>query len=77
MPTHPRFVRTVHRFGYAFREPAATSSDEGSSALTKVRFRLVWADGRAGIGEGEHVLGRDPDLELFLDCARRVAAPCR
>ena len=33
----------------------------------KARFRLVWAEGRAGIGDGEHVLGRDPDLELFLD----------
>jgi pSer/pThr/pTyr-binding forkhead associated (FHA) protein len=36
-------------------------------AVQKVRFRLVWEEGRAGIGEGEHVLGRDPDLELFLD----------
>ncbi len=65
---HPRFVRTVHRFGYAFREPEATSSDEVQVAH-KVRFRLVWADGRVGIGDGEHVLGRDPDLELFLDSA--------
>ena len=65
---HPRFVRTVHRFGYAFREPEATSSERVPVAH-KVRFRLVWAEGRAGIGDGEHVLGRDPDLELFLDSA--------
>ena len=32
-----------------------------------VRFRLVWAGGRVGLVDGEHVLGRDPDLELFLD----------
>ena len=25
-PTHPRFVRTVHRFGYAFREPAGATT---------------------------------------------------
>jgi pSer/pThr/pTyr-binding forkhead associated (FHA) protein len=31
------------------------------------RFRLLWVDGRAGLGDGEHVLGRDPDLELFFD----------
>jgi DNA-binding winged helix-turn-helix (wHTH) protein len=63
---HPRFVRTVHRFGYAFREPEATSSEQVQVAH-KARFRLVWAEGRAGIGDGEHVLGRDPDLEVFLD----------
>jgi DNA-binding winged helix-turn-helix (wHTH) protein len=65
---HPQFVRTVHRFGYAFREAEATSSEKVLVAH-KVRFRLVWADGRVGIGDGEHVLGRDPDLELFLDSA--------
>jgi DNA-binding winged helix-turn-helix (wHTH) protein len=65
--SHPRFVRTVHRFGYAFREPAAPPSDNMRFAVQRVRFRLVWEAGRAGIGEGEHVLGRDPDLELFLD----------
>jgi DNA-binding winged helix-turn-helix (wHTH) protein len=60
--THPRFVRTVPRFGYAFREPPA---DVGETH--RVRFRLRWPDGRAALKEGEHVLGRDPDLELFID----------
>jgi DNA-binding winged helix-turn-helix (wHTH) protein len=63
--TPSRFIRTVHRFGYAFREPPATSDD--GQRRTNVRYRLVWKEGRAGIGEGEHVLGRDPDLALFLD----------
>jgi DNA-binding winged helix-turn-helix (wHTH) protein len=63
--TPPRFIRTVHRFGYAFRESPATS--DGGQGRTNVRYRLVWKEGRAGIGEGEHVLGRDPDLALFLD----------
>jgi DNA-binding winged helix-turn-helix (wHTH) protein len=58
-PTHPRFVRTVHRFGYAFQATLAETRT--------ARFRLSWAEGRVGLGEGEHVLGRDPDLELFLD----------
>jgi pSer/pThr/pTyr-binding forkhead associated (FHA) protein len=43
------------------------------------RFRVVWAGGRAGLGDGEHVLGRDPDLELFLDApdvSRRHARIC-
>ena len=64
--THPLFVRTVPRFGYAFRESAAIS-ETNRVADTGVRFRLRWPDGRASLKEGEHVLGRDPDLELFID----------
>lgn len=67
-PAHPRFVRTVHRFGYAFQVPPAHAPvDRRTGDRTAARFRLLWPDGRAGLGEGEHLLGRDPDLELFLD----------
>jgi DNA-binding winged helix-turn-helix (wHTH) protein len=61
---HPRFVRTVHRFGYSFREAPA---DDGPLGAPQARFRLIWSTGRVGLGEGEHVLGRDPDLRIFLD----------
>jgi DNA-binding winged helix-turn-helix (wHTH) protein len=64
--THPRFVRTVPRFGYAFREPV-DRGETGRIAGTNVHFRLRWSEGRAVLKEGEHVLGRDPDLELFID----------
>ena len=67
-PAHPRFLRTVQRFGYAFQtSDAETAADTTTSQRANVRFRVSWAYGRAGLGEGDHVLGRDPDLELFLD----------
>jgi DNA-binding winged helix-turn-helix (wHTH) protein len=62
----PKFVRTVHRFGYAFSECAQL---EGV-AVTRapgVLYRLTWAGGRATFGEGEQVLGRDPALEVSLE----------
>jgi len=59
----PRFVRTVHRFGYAFQAPPAFPPAGAA------RFRLVWAGTRAALRDGTHVIGRDPDLELFLDSA--------
>ena len=63
---HPRFVQTVRRFGYAFRhETSGAASDP--SRRKDARFRLAWAGGRAALTEGQYVLGRDPDLELFLD----------
>ena len=64
----PQFVRTVPRFGYAFRH--SVSPEAPAKARTRrpgARFRLAWPGGRAALTDGEYVLGRDPDLELFLD----------
>jgi DNA-binding winged helix-turn-helix (wHTH) protein len=55
-PTNARFIRTVPRFGYAFREAAAP-----------IHVHVLWDNGRAALGNGDHVLGRDPDVEIFLD----------
>ena len=66
----PRFVRTIQRFGYAFRDNTEKPHARRESIRAPdVRFRLVWAGGRAGLCDGEHVLGRDPDLKLFLDAS--------
>jgi len=64
-PAGPRFVRTVHRFGYAFTQPAAELM--ATQPVRNDVARLVWPDGRVGLADGEHVIGRDPDLVLFLD----------
>jgi DNA-binding winged helix-turn-helix (wHTH) protein len=64
----PRFIRTVHRFGYAFREtvPRAETGRPASRG-SNVSFNLKWDYGRLRLDEGAHVLGRDPDAEIFLD----------
>ena len=60
-PRRPRYVRTVHRFGYAFQGAEALESP--SSGLV---CRLIWKGGRATLSEGEHVLGRDPEASVVL-----------
>jgi DNA-binding winged helix-turn-helix (wHTH) protein len=66
----PLFVRTVHRFGYAFHAQTATPTRaDASGARPPARFRVVWTGARVALRDGEHVIGRDPDLELFLDAA--------
>jgi DNA-binding winged helix-turn-helix (wHTH) protein len=68
--SHPQFVRTVPKFGYAFRHsttPPPATALEARVSPNGARFRLSWAGGRAALSDGEYVLGRDPDLELFLD----------
>ena len=65
-PRRPRFIRTVHRFGYAFHESRPVESDlkvESPGAL----YRLLWKTGRKTLAEGEHVLGRDPSVTLCID----------
>jgi DNA-binding winged helix-turn-helix (wHTH) protein len=64
-PSNPRFIRTVHRFGYAFRE----TGPRAKSAVSRdgVAFRLNWVNGHVTLDAGEHVLGRDPDVEIFLN----------
>ena len=67
-PSNPRFIRTVHRFGYAFREAISRpEADTGASRASEVLFLLKWASGRARLGDGGYILGRDPDVEILLD----------
>ena len=69
-PSNPRFIRTVHRFGYAFREThLARRAGRTASRGGDVSFRLKWVNGRVTLEDGEHVLGRDPDAEIFLNSA--------
>ena len=66
-PSNPRFIRTVHRFGYAFRETVPRAETGRPASRGEVSFRVKWVTGRVTLDEGEHVLGRDPDVEIFLN----------
>ena len=50
----PRYIRTVHRFGYAFCGKAI----EEPSAQLSSEWELVWKGGRIPLMEGENVVGR-------------------
>jgi DNA-binding winged helix-turn-helix (wHTH) protein len=63
-PRRPQFVRTVHRFGYAF---CAETADLSRSETTGVVCRVIWTGGSATLREGDHIIGRDPTAEIFLD----------
>jgi DNA-binding winged helix-turn-helix (wHTH) protein len=63
-PRGPRFVRTVHRFGYAFRGEAV---DLARSDTNGAVCRLVWAGGSATLRQGAHIIGRDSDAAVLLD----------
>lgn len=76
-PSNPRFIRTVHRFGYAFRETVPRVQTARPASRDDVYFRVKWVNGHVTLDEGAHVLGRDPDVEIFLNSSgvsRRHAA---
>jgi|SRR5688572_6124793 len=67
-PSNPQFIRTVHRFGYAFRETRqGAETGRRASHAGEISFIVKWVGGRVRLGEGEHILGRDPDAEILLD----------
>jgi hypothetical protein len=66
-PSNPRFVRTVRRFGYAFRETARPADTGLATGHGGVSLRLTWVGGSVTLDAGEHVLGRDPDAAIYLD----------
>ena len=75
-PSNPRFIRTVHRFGYAFREAQSIDDGRPTPRGGPIVYILKWDGQGAMLDEGTHIVGRDPDAEIFVnstDASRRHA----
>jgi DNA-binding winged helix-turn-helix (wHTH) protein len=62
----PRFIRTIHGFGYAFAgdaEPISPRVEPVSGAV----FRLLWKDREIALREGENILGREREAAAWID----------
>jgi DNA-binding winged helix-turn-helix (wHTH) protein len=64
----PTYLRTAHKFGYAFCAPASDSS-ASPAADTRIVCWLQWGAKRFPLAPGTHVIGRDPDVEIRLDAS--------
>lgn len=62
-----RFVRTVHRFGYAFKGTATVATASSPSADQVTRCWILWQWGQVALPDGEHLLGRDGDVAVWLE----------
>jgi non-specific serine/threonine protein kinase len=67
-PVHSRFVRTVHRFGYAFREPAATDARSGGvrAHTNGATSALAGAPGHNFPGQLTNFIGREREIAELL-----------
>lgn len=61
------FVRTVHRFGYAFKGDATTVAESRQPAAGRPRSWVIWESGQVALPDGEHLLGRDADVTVWLE----------
>jgi DNA-binding winged helix-turn-helix (wHTH) protein len=66
--TEPRFIRTVHRFGYWFigevRQPPGQGAGHRST-----RYWLVWETRQIALEDGDHIVGRAPDAAIWIEAA--------
>lgn len=63
----PKFLRTVHGFGYAFCGEISPAGRRAGTRTSDFHCRLVWGDREIALAEGESVLGRDPEAAIWID----------
>lgn len=63
----PRFVRTHHRFGYAFCGTATEAPPEPAGRVPRVSCRLLWGPREFGLAEGESLIGRSSECAVCID----------
>ena len=65
-PHTPRFIRTIHKHGYAFCSEVIEIAPP-PAARGLLRVWLLWNDRVLPLAEGENVIGRDPSCGVWLD----------
>ena len=63
----PRFVRTMHRFGYCFIGSVHEGDAEEEPVRPVTRYWLVWETRQVPLTEGDNILGRAPDVAVWID----------
>ena len=73
---HPRFLRTIHRHGYAFQGVAQEISDSSRTdtagepaSHAAVGHWLITVSGQVPLLPGDNIIGRDPNARVWLNAA--------
>lgn len=63
-PRSSRFVRSVHRFGYAFSGPVRDLTSRPPDDATE--YELIWGEHSVALLPGENLVGRSPACRLRI-----------
>ena len=63
----PTWIRTSHGFGYAFCGDAVAAEAASVAPAGSLICWLEWGRQRFALSMGEHIIGRDPDVQIRLD----------
>jgi len=63
----PRYIRTVHRFGYWFIAGDRSGAARQDTVIPPVRYWVVWETRQVALCEGENILGRAPDASVWIE----------
>ncbi len=66
---NPVFIRTTHGLGYAFCGDATTLSGAHDAKPDEPLCWIEWGTRRFALSAGDHVVGRDPNVEVRLDAS--------
>lgn len=67
----PRFIRTVHAFGYAFMADVvvgpAKSLEASAPAADQASYWLLWRSRALQLPAGTNIVGREPGVDVAID----------
>jgi DNA-binding winged helix-turn-helix (wHTH) protein len=63
----PRYIRTVHRHGYAFCGTAMEDAEPPPQTKGATCVQLLVRDRAIALKPGTHVLGREPEAAVWID----------
>jgi DNA-binding winged helix-turn-helix (wHTH) protein len=66
-PQAPRFIRTVHRVGYAFCADSQEERRESGDGQEDRRAWFLLKDRLLRLHPGENLIGRDPECDVWVD----------
>lgn len=68
-PGESKWIRTAHGFGYAFCGQARSLQSARRTPIDEPMCWLEWGQRRFALGVGEHIVGRDPEVQVRLDAS--------
>lgn len=63
----PRYLRTVHRFGYRFIGTVREERAREDEMAPPIKYWLLWETRQIALNAGDNVLGRAPDASVWID----------